>query len=544
MKFFDKLKELIKKILKEKNNKELKFLPEKVIIQQLSTCESKEFTNIELSEGELVSFTDEILDTTSKVSEEKFKHNLKILIEQAKKKGKVDKFMLIREDNFFPDNWEWKVLSKNTRLERTNTCISEEIRRAIAFEQSGFSPYIEMGNIRVPNPALEDKTMQALSQLDKTIGTVLLPSKFRSTKHFTINTPLAVTGYYNSVETDRDFIIIDDMSTFLNSEYGYSASYHDAYLDVSHEELPISESAVVLINEESYERIINDKKIANQLAQRRVVRYKGDEVIAINMILTEMGALPSVVGSRYAEYDPEIFSILDDSIKTLTEENSLFFNKSHAGQLKPDGGHFSNYYDDQNNDYEIAVGEFVNFINQKLSEQPELFTERLTITQSNAAQIVERVGANRLLEIINEYNELANDRLNRAFETRAQDKKNITPEVHKQFVETISLINGFYKTIPEYESDNAKYQTEETIRKFMQANTVSEQLELAQHIKELICKKELDKYETVTGDKTITMKQIVSNAINKGISTEHVIKSDTVVHSVTQGQQRKGENTK
>lgn len=468
---------------------------------QVPISKSEETINMELPEAKLVSFSEEVLDTTSRASVEKLKHNLSILIEQAKQKGKVDKFVLIREDDIFPDNWEWTVLSKNTNLQKTNTGISYELRKALAMEKSGVSPYLERGKVKVPNPALGEKTRQVLSQLDKTIGTVLLPPRFRSTKHFTMNTPLAVTGDYNFVETNRDFIVIDDINAFLESGYGYSVSYHDAYLDISHESLPISENAVVLINDNNYERIISDEKVACQLRQRRVVRYKGDEVTATNMILTEMGVLPSRVDYRYAEYNQEIFSILDNSMKALAEENSLFFDKSHAGQE----GHFSDYYDNKNHDHEIAVNEFVAFINQQISE---LSPKRLTHTQGNAKQIIEEVGTTKLLEIINEYNELVSHRLAITSAAYQQDRQNITPEVHQKFVKTISLINQFYQTNPEYKSEEERLQTEETIQKFMQADTVSDQLKAGQSVIKLISKKELDLQDLYPLIKKVTSSQI------------------------------------
>ena len=117
-------------------------------------------------------------------------------------------------------------------------------------EQSGIKQYTEVLGMRIPNNISDEEIDQALLQVDKTYGSVLLPSKFRSTKHFTINTPLGATGKYNNVESNRDYIIIDDINTFLSSKYAYSVSYRDAYLDISHESLPISEKAIVLINDE------------------------------------------------------------------------------------------------------------------------------------------------------------------------------------------------------------------------------------------------------------------------------------------------------
>ena len=455
---------------------------------------------MELPEDELVTFSDEVLDTNSRESIEKFKHNLDILMKRAKEKGKVDKFMLIREDDFFPDGWEWRVLSKNTNLEKVCTRLSYELRKAYALEQKGINPYIEIMGMNIPNKAYE-QSIQDISNVDETLGNILLPSRFRSTKHFTVNTPLEVTGNYNSVHTNRDYVFIDDINEFLASEYGYSIAYHDAYLDISHESLPISAGALVLIEDENYDRIMSDEKIASQLVQRKIVRFKGDTDIAINMILTEKGALPSQVSAKYADYDDEIRTILDSSIRELAEKNNLFFDKSHGGQLQLEGGgHFSSYYDDKNQDYEQALNEFIKFLKQKFPEHEELFSEHLKLTENTSQEIVKHIGTTKLLQAIDEYNELASKRIEKTLEEYKEDRKNITPEIHQKFVETIHFINDFYKTHTECES----LEQEEAIQKFLQGDTVKEQLQASETVCELLASKNQNKSETMTTSETIT----------------------------------------
>ena len=81
---------------------------------------------------------------------------------------------------------------------------------------------------------------EARKKLPKELGYINNPVKFRSTKHFTVNTPLGYTGEYNQVESNRNFTIIDSLDNISRSGYAYSISYFDAYLDITHENLPIS----------------------------------------------------------------------------------------------------------------------------------------------------------------------------------------------------------------------------------------------------------------------------------------------------------------
>lgn len=539
MKFLDKLKDIFNKIFKRNDIDLSDFLPEEKSIKQLPIPELQKeetYEPIQLPEGQIVSFDGEVLDTDSKVSKEKFNHNLEILMNKAMETGKIDKFMLIREDDFFPTDWEWRVLSKNTNLEKVCTPLSYELKKAYALEQEGIKPYIDTMGITVRNAS--DKIAEALEKVDKTIGSVLLPSGFRSTKHFTINTPLGfTTGNYNHVELNRDYIIIDNINNFLKSKYGYSVAYHDAYLDVSHESLPISQEAIVLINDENYERIMSDEKVAAELAERKVIRYRGNEDTAVNMVLTQMGALPSKMGTKY---DKELYDILDNSIKNLAKENGLFFDKNHGGELELGKGHFSNYYDDKNKDYLDSIKDFISFLRQKFPEQEKLFPEYLRLTESSSMEIVAKLGTANLLEAINEYNELASNKVQKTLEEYKQDRKNITPEIHKQFVDTITLINEFYKNEVFYDSLDEKYETEGAIQKFLQGETVEEQLEAAKSVWELLPSKNISKTETAIDNETITMREFVENAINQGIGIEHVEKSDNVEFREITEQQMEG----
>ena len=529
MGFFSKLQHNLKRLNNGNSRKEdnsLDYSDTKKI--EYSQHMPETYQSLELPDDELVPFTEEILDTNSRENIEKFKHNLEILIKRAKEKGKVDKFMLIREDDFFPDDWEWRVLSKNTNLEKVATSLSCEIRKAYALEQNGINPYNETMGMNIPIP--RDQITQSLSKIDKTLGNVLLPSRFRSTKHFTVNTPLEVTGAYNWVNTNRDHVIIDDIHAFLTSGYGYSISYHDAYLDVSHESLPISAGAIALIKDENYDRIMSDEKIASQLAQRRVVRVKGDIDVAINMVLTENGVLPSQVGTKYANYDDEIRTILDSSIRELAEKNNLFFDKSHGGELKLDGGgHFSNYYDEKNQDFEQAYNEFVVFLKQKFPEYKELFSSQSVITPRNSQEIVKNIGTAKLLQAIDEYNELANKQMEQRLEDYKQDRKKITPEIHQKFVETIHLIDDFYKMHTNCES----HEQEEAIQKFMQGDTVNEQLQAAESVYELLTDRNQNKSETTANsevtydEKRITPAKVAENAL-RGSTTSIVNEAERI----------------
>lgn len=474
MKFIIKIINEINKIIGK--NSTIMALPQ--VDEIISSQETETAKKINFQENELVSFiTDGFLNTNSETSEEKLKHNLKVLINRAKTNGKIEKFMIIREDDFLPQNWQWDVLSDTTNWESVCTPLSYQLRKAYALREAHLTENTIISGVRVPL-ATNKQVNEAMKMVDKTLGNFLLPSRFRSTKHFTINTPLEVTGNYNAVKTDRDFIIIDSIDEFIKSNYGYSLSYHDAYLDITHEGLPISIDAVVLIKEENYNRIMSNPKTATALSQRRVIKYTGDTYLAINMMLTEMGVLPSQINTKYASYDTITSNIISYSIRNLASKNGLLFDRSHGGNGT--NGHFSNYYDEKNQDYRKAEEESVNFLIKKFPKNEQIL--RRYLNENNAEEVVEQIGIDNLLSAINEYNHMTTVRAEQLLQAHNYDRGTITSTMHKQFTKMVSLINFFYTQVP-FDSDfEGKEKIEFYIQQFFQGRTCKEQLEALKEV--------------------------------------------------------------
>lgn len=429
-------------------------------------------------EDKLVFLEDGFLDTTSRKTIEGFKNNLKVLIDQTKKEGRVSKFMLIREDDLFPYDWKWTVSSKSTTLEKNVLPLSFELRKQIALEKNSSSNFF--GNFLIPVSKEEEE--KALEKVDKYTGSVFLPSFFRSTKHFTINTPLGQTGDYNLVDTNRNFIIIDSIDNFLASKYGYSVAYHDSYLDVAHEDLPISEKAIVLINKDRYPEIVKNEKIKEQLKARKVVLYDGDENLAIDMVLTENGVLPSQVGLSYAVYDEEIQNIIDDSIRNLAFCNNLLYDKNHGGST----GHFTSYYDDLNQDYNASLNEIVEYLRKVFPEYANMIKLKSLTDTNFANDLIQQVGSEKLLLALNGYNDLALEDFKKRNLAFRLNRQNITPEIRELFQNTVQLISKYYMGVQNWNYIDSNEQINQLIMQFFQSSTVEEQANAALKLQNLI----------------------------------------------------------
>lgn len=428
----------------------------------------------EFSSDVIVPISNEILDTEDSLMIEKYRSNLKILIDKAFKEGKVDNFRLIREDDFFPYDWVWRVNSIDTGREYAKSTLAytlrmEEARNHLK-QKYGETPYY----FEIPFSSEEE--LQEAKKLGKNFGKVYEPVKFRSTKHFTINTPLSYTGNYNQVESDRKFIIIDKVDDFCKSGYGYSSDYPDAYMDITHEGLPISRDAIVLIRDELYPEIIKDERIASSLKERKVVRYRGDEATAINMVLSEEGVLPYRMG-RYYEMNSDLETIFRDSMIDFCNKHHLEYAHNH-GNLFGKGGHFSDLLDSENRERRIFEEEFCSYLGREYPDYAGLFT---TTFYHYPQKIVKAIGTEKVLRGIAHYNEDAKMQEKKLFEEYVKDRDTITPEIHDLFVDVLECIKKYYSE----EHDYNEY-LHKQILKFFHGRRVDDQVMAAREIQEIL----------------------------------------------------------
>ena len=377
------------------------------------------------------------IDTNNQESINKYLANIETLINKAKQDGKIDKYVLIREDDYFPNNWQWEVSSMHTIMAKPKSLFAYELRKAIALCEVN-----PKGNLSYRIPVPNGQITEALQKVDINVGKICMPGHFRSTKHFTINTPLEYTGGYNNVTMNRDYTVIDTMDNFLNSGYAYSLAYHDAYLDVTHEPLPISSDACIIINEEKYAELLNNPYTSELLKQRRFIVYKGDLALAINMFLSENGILPSKAGMKI-QYDDEINAILLQSIQTLASKNNIDYDLNH-GNINGTGGHFSDLLDGMNQEYSQAQNQFIMFLKEKFSQYAHKISFNNFSSTDVLDDIVENYGKDYVLGVVDEYNQLYSQMFTKKYQEYQQNRQTIDIETSNLFKNTLDIVKSIY----------------------------------------------------------------------------------------------------
>lgn len=411
-----------------------------------------------------------VIDTTSRENIAKYKHNVELIRQRVKETGDIGNLVIIRNDDILPMDFVWRENSSDTYYEKILPSFGYELRNYIVDSNSP-----KVGDFFIPM-SREEKSA-ALKKLPKDLGKLIVPVKFRTTKHFTMNTPLGYTGSYNLVNAERKYTVIDDASLLINSPYTYTISGRDSYLDVTHEGLPISMSAIILISEDYFNEIKDNKELMDTLLQRNLIVYKGNIDTAINMLLSERGILPFRPGERI-EYDSEIEAIIESNLKAICYLHGYRYEVGH-GNMNGTGGHFSDLIDDEVNYIDNSLTPFTDFLNLNAGLDYEIYNTMLS-SSDYVFKIIKDIGVDKLLSLIESYNKYMTSVMNNRLSSYANNRDNISSEESELFSNTVRRIDMFFRTNTPKE-DSILW---EMIIHFYMETSVDKQIEYANSINE------------------------------------------------------------
>lgn len=121
-----------------------------------------------------------------------------------------------------------------------------------------------------------------------------LSTQFRCTVHFTLNG--LVSNHSKGAFDNKNFIVIDKLSKHLGTDDFRSIRMEDTFV---FGEFPISNEAIILINESKYKQLLESYPYLNTY---NVVLFKGDEKLATEMLLASMNIVPEKIETHSAEY--------------------------------------------------------------------------------------------------------------------------------------------------------------------------------------------------------------------------------------------------
>lgn len=222
-----------------------------------------------------------LIDTTNPYLIEEFERKKDDLDYEQRKKGfyDVDDFVMVRTTDFLNSKHTLEPICKVPFVTNTNNIALSAMYDILK----------DKYNIDVLS---EDEEYDKFKKM--TYQYSPLSTQFRSTVHFTLNG--LVSNHSKGTFDNRNFIVIDKLSKHLGIDDFRSIRMEDTFVSG---EFPISNEAIILINESKYKQLLEAYPYLNTY---NVVLFKGNEKVATEMLLTSMNIVPEKIETHSAEY--------------------------------------------------------------------------------------------------------------------------------------------------------------------------------------------------------------------------------------------------
>lgn len=222
-----------------------------------------------------------IIDTTNPETLIEFEYKKRELMEEKLSKGKYDvnDIWMIRATDYLPEDHIMKPISQVPFIYNMNDVPYSALTDAL-------------NDIENINIFTED---EKYSERKKFVyANSPLSTQYRSTLHFTLNG--LVTSHSKGNFDNRKFIILDGLSKHLGIDDFRSIRSEDTFI---HGTVPISKDAIIMIDEDNYQTLLQENP---WLETYNVALYKGDQKIAVEIMLTQLGIVSEKIMTDSEEY--------------------------------------------------------------------------------------------------------------------------------------------------------------------------------------------------------------------------------------------------
>lgn len=321
-----------------------------------------------------------LIDTTDARQVYEYKSKKEELQSQIKDKGyTADDFALIRTTDYLEEDHILKAICKVPFVTNLNN-VPATVMYRILMEQYNFNIYNDE----------EDEKLEKLNRIYSPLST-----QYRSTIHFALNG--LVSSHTKGNFDNKNFIIIDKLSHHLGKDDIRSIRMEDTFING---EVPLSNDAIVLINEQKYKSLIEQYP---WISTYNIILYRGDEKMAVEMLLTSIGIVAEKIETHSAAYSER------------TQLYNDFFDKvSKDYDIEQDKHCYSKEYreDDEKNliIWEIYERDFYNKLFNYFNIDTNAIEYLTSLHISEAKQeelfknIILKIGVDKYKQFVLEYN--------------------------------------------------------------------------------------------------------------------------------------------
>lgn len=221
-----------------------------------------------------------LIDTSNTSIIREFERKKDDLDYELRQKGHYDvhDFVIVRATNFLNSKHTMQPTCQIPFVVNTNNIAHSAIHNILRKKY----------NINIETEEKELKNFEKLTYQYSPLST-----QYRSTTHCTLNG--LVSNHSKGSFDDKNFIIIDNLIKHLGINDIRSIRMEDLFFLG---EVPISNEAIILINEEKYEQLAEKFTFLNTY---NIVLFKGDEKLATEILLTHMNIVPEKISEHSAE---------------------------------------------------------------------------------------------------------------------------------------------------------------------------------------------------------------------------------------------------
>ena len=319
-----------------------------------------------------------------------------------KKNYTLEDCILVRTTDIFP---------KNHIVQTNRNAMTQTLERITIFKNE----IVKRIRKKYPDNMNEAEKANYFKELDQYD---IYKEFYRSTIHFTIN-GLVSSHLYGNFD-NRPFIILEPLMYHIHDKSIEGLRVEDTYFS---DDMKLSNECIILISQEYFDSNKSNLELLENLKGYKVIVFDGDEKIAVQNILHQLGYNAFEI-SEHGYLESNYISEMDKygrELRIKTEEgkmNDFIYDYAKANNISIEPHCYSDiYYKDANEMYTKSLNrekDLLLFIINSVGISDELKEELLYyIEYSNMeklidnpliSQLIDEIGLEPLKELIGEYN--------------------------------------------------------------------------------------------------------------------------------------------
>lgn len=304
----------------------------------------------------------------------------------------VSSFAMVRTTPYFPKNKEMEIIDElNCRVYISNF-LSSNLKQKELEERFGENWFDEVfGSQDEESRKAKIAEKEKIERQYETLSPM-----YRSTKHFALNGLVSSHEYGDF--SGNPYIFIEPLEEHINDEGILSLNEADTYFKISREKpFKLSDRAKLMMPLEEYLKIKDNPEELEKIHDYDLTLFSGDEKVAVDMKLAELGYMPEDIG----KWGYELESVMDYAISNLSKEYGIEVAVHFYSDISAE---------DQERTNEMTEESNLRFVNKLFEEFgiDENYHEGAisqTLTEQEVEQIISFCGEDNIKSFISRFNE-------------------------------------------------------------------------------------------------------------------------------------------